>query len=109
MNAQVEKICESCGRAFRVKPPFEWQRVCYRCFKGESDARTQLRTLQAENALLKAQLSTLRIAAPTRLQSLDLRRWRLLVSLCHPDKHQNSEVSNETTAWLIEVRDEVQQ
>lgn len=32
------------------------------------------------------------------------KRWRDLIFLCHPDKHNNSECSQEITRWLIENR-----
>ena len=28
--------------------------------------------------------------------------YRKLLMLCHPDKHGNSEMSNEVTRWLVE-------
>jgi hypothetical protein len=31
--------------------------------------------------------------------------FRKLVMLCHPDKHGNSELSQEVTRWLIQQRD----
>jgi hypothetical protein len=30
--------------------------------------------------------------------------WRKIMMLCHPDKHSNSELSQEVTRWLIENR-----
>lgn len=30
--------------------------------------------------------------------------WRKIMMLCHPDKHGNSELSQEVTRWLIENR-----
>lgn len=38
--------------------------------------------------------------------SIDEQRWRSLAKLCHPDKHNNSEDSNEVTKWLISIRQE---
>lgn len=32
------------------------------------------------------------------------KHWRDLIMLCHPDKHGNSERSQEVTRWLIENR-----
>lgn len=31
-------------------------------------------------------------------------KWRKIMMLCHPDKHGNSELSQEVTRWLIENR-----
>lgn len=30
--------------------------------------------------------------------------WRKTISLCHPDKHDNSPLSTEVTQWLIKNR-----
>ncbi len=30
--------------------------------------------------------------------------WKKIMMLCHPDKHQGSELSQEVTRWLIENR-----
>ncbi len=32
--------------------------------------------------------------------------FRKLISLCHPDKHNNSETSQEVTRWLLKQREE---
>lgn len=31
-------------------------------------------------------------------------RWRQLLQLCHPDKHNNSKMANEITVWLNQNR-----
>jgi hypothetical protein len=106
MNERVRKVCEGCGRSFEVAREFEWQTQCYRCFRGEADAKVLVRELQAENKLLRHELSQLRISGPSRIAP---RRWRQLLQLVHPDRHGNSEAANDCTRWLLEIRAEVEQ
>lgn len=49
---------------------------------------------------------------PSSLPLLDRDMLRLLIYLCHPDKHGGSDAANRATAWLLSVREaweEVQQ
>ena len=36
--------------------------------------------------------------------ALSPQRVRSLIKLCHPDKHQNSDLSHQTTLWLLSLR-----
>lgn len=46
------------------------------------------------------------VGAPTTLDGALITRERLrqLLQLCHPDKHGNSQTSQDVTCWLLEVR-----
>ena len=70
--------------------------------------------LQRENEELKATIqrlkAELKAAKKTQrgpsLGSPILTRERVLslVKLCHPDRHQNSELSTEVTKWLLDIK-----
>lgn len=40
--------------------------------------------------------------------TVDLKRVKSLLMLCHPDKHGNSETATEVTRWLIEIKERIQ-
>lgn len=46
------------------------------------------------------------VGGPTTLDGTIITRERLrqLLQLCHPDKHGNSQTSQDVTCWLLEVR-----
>jgi hypothetical protein len=50
---------------------------------------------------LRAEVLRLRQIAPPPIEQNMLSR---LIRLCHPDRHGNSEASNEATAWLLSQR-----
>jgi hypothetical protein len=56
-----------------------------------------------ENEKLKAQLQELQKAAP-KTQTLDQDFLRVLISLCHPDRHSNSASATEATKKLLAMR-----
>lgn len=43
-------------------------------------------------------------AKKSRADMLDKNKIRSLLQLCHPDKHNGSQISNEVTAWLLSIR-----
>ena len=95
---RVTKICADCGKTFYVPPADDWKTVCRFCWREEMSARVELQ-------LLKAQLlNQPRLGGP---RGLDLKRWRQLLQLCHPDRHGGSAAATEATRWLLEIRAEV--
>lgn len=49
-------------------------------------------------------------AAPPRISGPQAElpdRLRALMQLCHPDRHNNSPLATDTTAWLLRVRKEL--
>jgi len=104
MIDHVARICADCGREFHVLQTDSWKTVCRHCYKGEMDARVMVRKLQADITQLHRQLSTIRLTGPS---NFDARRWRQLLQLVHPDKHQGSIASTEATKWLNSIRDQV--
>jgi cell division protein FtsB len=70
--------------------------------------------VQRENEELKATIQRLKAEAKTAKknqrgpssEAAGLTRERVLslVKLCHPDRHQNSELSTEVTKWLLDIK-----
>lgn len=104
--------CKDCGLPFAQE--FDWQRQCPICFKEAkgyamtaSDAslarlQTHTRELQQELQKLRAAGSKPNPAPAAGPIPTDM--FRRLLMLCHPDKHQNSELANEVTKWLLNQR-----
>lgn len=89
-------LCLKCG-AFAGKE--SWRTLCathYREQKRaeEAAAAREIDRLRHENAMLHMQGGN--PLTPARL--------RQLIQLCHPDKHGNSDQSNDVTQWLLSLR-----
>jgi hypothetical protein len=70
-------------------------------------------SLQRENTSLKETVQRLQAdlrsahrsrRAPPGGSTVPPERVLQLIKLCHPDKHQNSELATEVTKWLLEMR-----
>lgn len=74
-----------------------------------SGSEPELRRLREAVARLERDNAHLR-AALTRKQAADTddlgleSRLEVLIRLCHPDRHDNSERANEITRWLLDLR-----
>lgn len=120
MSAQADTLahatCEECGDAFTRAPGESWKRLCLPCWKASPAAKKAARDKRAQ---LTAELAEARAeAARLRLRVLALEldgqranpegippgMLRRLVSLCHPDRHAESEAANQATAWLLAQR-----
>lgn len=75
--------CEQCG----VKSKYP---ICWSC--RQKSERENAYNLGYQTGYLKGQHDV-----PT---FLTLPRWRQLVQLCHPDKHQESKTATEVSQWL---------
>lgn len=105
----------SCGRQFY--PKFESARQCYPCWKGKSgpqpvdasaldDARAEIERLRRQLALrdLRIRLAETDLALEREVNAEFRAYVPRLIRLCHPDRHGNSPVANETTRWLLAQR-----
>jgi len=85
----------------------DWQRPGEGPAAGSSDLAGELARLRSEVALLRVDNQQLREALIERRATgtPDLGdRLDVLLQLCHPDRHDNSERANETTRWLLDLR-----
>jgi hypothetical protein len=80
--------CVDCGSYFYRAATESWKRRCLSCWL--------------------ATKATKPAAAPVQPDPVvgELRdNIRGLLSLCHPDRHGNSQLSTNVTRWLLQVRD----
>lgn len=101
--------CRVCGQPFGQEQA--WMTTCMPCFKeakgyGLYGSDVGYVALQAEVVRLRKKVSDApKAGASTSAgDSLTADLITRLLLLCHPDKHANSETSNEVTRWLIEIR-----
>lgn len=86
------KTCQACGEDFY--PDKEWKKICLSCYKkikGRENA--EIERLRTENERLRDQA-----VIPKSIQ-------RLLIQLCHPDKHEGSNASKKAVQWLLNYKD----
>lgn len=83
-------FCESCGAA--VKGRF---RKCFKC---------QLAAARQEGYELGYSQGVLKGEQNVKQFGLTMERWRQLMSLCHPDKHNGAEKAVAVTQWLAEQK-----
>lgn len=112
------KTCSHCGDTFI--PRFPNARLCYLCWRRREDAFLLLDTLESDLADARRQLADvsdladgLESALTEARQQLTAARgaadippdlYRVLLGLCHPDRHGNSPAANRATAWLLAQR-----
>lgn len=93
--------CPECGDRFEKDAP--WKKTCMPCWKeskrAEHNELLELREEVSEHRRLLSEILAERKAAisPDMLARL--------IRLCHPDKHGNSEASNQATAFLLAMRE----
>ncbi len=76
------KKCNQCGSNFFADQ--DWKKICIDCWK--------------KNKNIDANRH-----GGTSI-SIDENMLKILIRLCHPDKHQNSEMSNKATVFLLSLR-----
>ena len=104
-------ICRDCGAEFEREPDQHWKTRCYACWrlrkhhKVEIDA-SELRDLRSELAYYRE----LEQAGPVGNNGVGSElqdHLKILIFLCHPDKHGGCKQANEITQWLLTVRDQI--
>lgn len=76
------KSCKQCGDIFFCDQ--EWKKICIECWKKNKNISTD-----------KSQQSSI---------CIDSEMLKILIRLCHPDKHGNNEMSNKATSYLLSLR-----
>jgi predicted nuclease with TOPRIM domain len=90
----MKKYCLDCGQQFDIEPSQNYKTLCKPCFveskKSELERlQNRLQRLEFENIRLRLQLGSGN--RTTGGISSDL--LKRLKQLCHPDKHQNNQLS----------------
>jgi hypothetical protein len=88
------KPCTHCGALFI--PKFPNAKLCFDCWRAREDAFERVADLEWDNDRLRAALDATQPAIPGEMR-------RLLVLLCHPDKHNGSQAATKATTWLLSL------
>lgn len=103
----MERTCLSCGKPFLPRRSHFW--LCPSCWKdtvfGASEAIAELLKARMERDYWRERATRLE-ATPSLPAGFQEQLPRLL-QLCHPDRHENSTMSNEATQWLLRARDKL--
>lgn len=87
--------CMDCRQEFFRESDERWRIRCFECWvRHKSESRY---------AKTRSRLP----ADPIRIELAG--NLRSLLNLCHPDRHENSTLSNKVTMWLLEVRARIEQ
>jgi hypothetical protein len=92
--------CIKCGAFAGAE---SWKTLCLKHYREQKrkdeDVHERLAQLMQENQYLRMEIRAAQ--TPTFISD---KRVRQLLQLCHPDKHNNSETSNDVTRWLLSLR-----
>lgn len=99
--------CCDCGAAFWRDEDQAWKRRCLSCWKASKAAKENARHEdRAANENTHANYSRA-CGSGEALVPLDKAHLRELLQLCHPDKHNGSDLAVRVTAWLLDLKREV--
>ncbi|WP_045211758.1 J domain-containing protein [Desulfonatronovibrio magnus] len=119
----MKKYCIDCGRGFWAERGETWKVRCISCWKQQKEQKqhanssdhesmlraliAKVRDLQIENNNLRTEIGfmtangTRQSDIPSKLKA----KYRDLIFLCHPDKHDGHPKAVEVASWLnSEVR-----
>ncbi|MBP6815871.1 MAG: hypothetical protein KAY46_03900 [Burkholderiaceae bacterium] len=120
--------CSECARLFERAESEAWKRRCIGCWKrsktterasapdpyaaGYAAGRAEglAERMAAHQRGFEAGRAHGRAEAPRSapvVGAIDKTRMRQLLQLAHPDKHEQSALANEITAWLLSLREAV--
>lgn len=107
------KDCDLCQKPFPAEE--SWQNKCLVCWK--EDKGYDLTKGDKAFIAMQAAYSDMRVAlksaekralrnrgVPDDKSGLSPGKIKVLLKLCHPDKHKNSEQATEVTKWLLAQR-----
>jgi hypothetical protein len=87
--------CRQCHNVFFADE--EWKKICLKCWIKQKKER--------EEKLKGAREARYYTPPPKHNASNELKEMLpLLIRLCHPDRHNNSESSTKVTQWLLKQR-----
>lgn len=101
----MSRHCTSCDGSLPADAP-SYAKLCKPCFALSKRLEVQqlhhqIDRLETEVRRLRA--LAVRAPAPTPLP-FDLARGRQLLQLCHPDRHDGSDLAHRVTSWLLDAR-----
>lgn len=116
------RTCTCCGAAFEADEP--WKYLCLACWRARKEAEAgdvgalALRGMKAELELAQARdriqeleervREVIRLAerqaGGAKPEFIPADVLKVLLLLCHPDKHNGSPASTRATTWLLQQR-----
>jgi hypothetical protein len=114
--------CPECGVAFHRDAP--WKRTCIGCWKSKKRSENSSFAPSQHSDYWREQYYALQgrfDGLQDRFDDLQADFWELhrvahavlpnlkenipaLITLVHPDRHDNSQISNRVTSWLLDAR-----
>ena len=93
----MKKYCIECGQLFEIAPTENYKTLCKPCFidskKNETESlQNEVIRLRAENYRLKLRLAD-NSSYRNQPKTIKPDFLKMFKQLCHPDKHQNSQLS----------------
>jgi hypothetical protein len=98
----MRKKCDHCWTWFDARYPSV--KLCLACWRKRERAFAEYDDLCHEVDYLIGETHRLRSALAEKSQQIPPDMLKRLIRLCHPDRHNNSELANEVTKWLLDQR-----
>jgi hypothetical protein len=101
------KSCISCGAPFHFSAGEEWKTYCISCYKQKKRNERQPHDASKPKWTEREKIVYVdRVVYKDRIvnESIPQELLKKMIRLCHPDKHGNSQSSNEITAWLLDKK-----
>ena len=99
------RACERCGQLF--SPQYQYAKLCYPCWKRRKDAELLLDSAEREIDHLRRILAETerRASVGAAPEPIPADLLKVMLLLCHPDRHGNSAASTKATTWLLQQRE----
>jgi hypothetical protein len=98
VDTSTYKACKQCGEYFHADQ--DWKHICIGCFK-ENKRKEREQEQFREQFRYKPGKSTYQ-TPPAPAIPPDM--LKVLIMLCHPDRHQGKQMATEATQWLLKQR-----
>jgi hypothetical protein len=101
--------CRACGHVFFRTESYKSDcTICFKDTRGyeiySSDIQVRCLQLEIEKLTKSLQAKTMQTSKAERQLA---KQMKMLLFLCHPDKHKGSKRSHEVTQWLLKLRGQI--
>lgn len=108
---QQTVMCIKCGASFDRDSSEQWKKICILCWKKQNGVptnayETRISELESTNLLLRMENNSLqhKMVCNEKVAIFLYENLMDMISLCHPDHHQNSQKATRITQTLLEIR-----
>ncbi len=101
MNTSSYRACKQCGEYFHADQ--DWKHICIGCFK-ENKRKDREREAYREANKHNQQRQHQRTYQAPPAPAIPPDMLKVLIMLCHPDKHGGKESATRATQWLLSQR-----